>query len=139
MMDVVAAIDRQRCRHPFEVLVVAGDADVADDIARIRLGTTVVVMPPWSTAAAGPNVGLRIARGDYVLVLDAPVRLAPGAFDEVLGAHDRGFAVVTGDTVNLTPSAAGWASYFDGGERGSFAREPLLDAGGFDEWAADGR
>jgi Glycosyl transferase family 2 len=139
MMDVVVAIDQQRCRHPFEVLVVARDVDVGDDVARIRPGTTVVVMPPWSTAAACPNVGLRVARGDYVIVLDAPVTLAPGAFDEIVGAHDRGCAVVSGETMNLTPSAAGWASYFDGGERCSFTRDALLEAGGFDEWIADGR
>jgi hypothetical protein len=72
-------------------------------------------------------------------VLDAPVTLASGAFDEIVGAHDRGCAVVSGETVNLTPSAAGWASYFDGGERCSFAREPLLQSGGFDEWDGDGR
>jgi glycosyltransferase involved in cell wall biosynthesis len=95
----------------------------------------VVVVSPNASAGQIRNVGLRLARGDYVAFFDAPVEPAPGAVAAMVKAHDAGHAFVAGELHNLTPSAVGWASYFDDPGRGSFARTPLLRLGGFDDVA----
>ena len=113
-------------------------AEVADDVARLRPGTTVVQLPPRSSPGSSRNVGLRLARGDYIVFFDAPAALAPGALADLVEVHDGGCGIVTGEVANHAPSAVGWASYLDGPGHCSFATEPLLRLGGFTEELTDG-
>lgn len=138
MVDLLDRVEEQERRHSYEVLVVAHGEEVADDLARLRPGATVVAVPWWERVETCRNLGLRVARGDYVVCFDAPATLAPGALAAIVDAHDTGCAVVSGESVNHTRSAAGWASYFDDPGHASFARESLLREGGFDEWKGDG-
>ena len=138
MVELLDQVEAQEPRRLFEVLVVAHGDAVADDVGRLRPDATVVTVPAYEPFERCRNVGMRVARGDYVVCIDAPATLSPGALAAIVDAHDTGCAVVTGDVVNLTPSAAGWASYFDDPCHASFARESLLGAGGFDEWKGDG-
>jgi hypothetical protein len=132
MVGVLDQIARHECSHAVEVLVLARDAALADDVARLRPGSFVVAMGEAIPEGSTRNLGLQIARGDYVVFLDAPVTLAPGALDGLIELHDQGHAVVTGETAEPVPSAAGWVTRFLDPYRCSFAREPLLAAGGFD-------
>ncbi|MBV9951645.1 MAG: glycosyltransferase [Acidimicrobiia bacterium] len=138
MVAVVDAVEAHACRHEVEVIVIASGAATADDVARLRPGRTVVRCSAGQPAGAVRNLGVRMARGDHVVCLDAPVELAPGALDALIDLHDEGHAVVTGATAPPTPSAVGWASWLLERRHASFSREPLLAAGGFDEGAVDG-
>jgi tetratricopeptide (TPR) repeat protein len=60
------------------VIVDTGSSDSTPDLARAR-GCRVVFWPWRDDFAAARNESLRHARGDWVLVLDADERLAPGA------------------------------------------------------------
>ncbi|HWW43779.1 MAG TPA: glycosyltransferase, partial [Acidimicrobiia bacterium] len=138
MADLLDEVGRQELHHPLEVIVLALGADVADDVARLRPGATVVQIPPRSTPGSSRNVGLQIARGDYIVFFDAPAELAPGALAALVEEHDGGSGVITGGATNRVPSAVGWASYFDDPGRSSFARVPLLRAGGFADELTEG-
>jgi Glycosyl transferase family 2 len=138
MAEMVAwfqAIERHDCSHPFEVLVLTLEAEVADDVARLLPRTTVVWLARQGSPGASRNVALGLARGDYLVCFDRPGKLAPGALDALVREHDAGKAVVTGAVENGTPSLAGWASYLDGPVHASFACEPMTRIGGFDERA----
>ena len=79
----------------------------------------------------------------------------PGSLAARMRAHERGYAMVTGTTLNGTHTWAGWASYFldhaalapgaavGGARQGSRAllvrREALLEVGGFPEDCGRGR
>ena len=79
-----------------------------------------------------------MARGDYVVFFDAGASLTPGALAALVESHDRGCGIVSGNVANRTESAVGWASYFADPAHCSFAREPLMRIGGFDEHLTDG-
>ncbi len=95
------------------------------------------------------NAGLKLARGDYVSFPGSHTELPPGSLAARLRAHDQGYAMVTGTTLNGTRTRAGWASYFldhSGVLPGrpttelalapshcSYTREVLLAVGGFPE------
>lgn len=140
MLPLLRAIDTQRLHQDSEVIVVAHGAGAADDVARLRPGSTVIEIPMDTTPGAARNRGLRVARGDYVVFFDAPADLAPGALAALVEAHDAGIGYVAGRVTNRARSAYGWAEYLDGPGSGSFARAPLLATGGFDEhlaWGVD--
>ncbi len=126
-------VQSHRCGQLVEIVVLALGPEVADDLARLLPGATVVAVPAWSSVSESRNVGLRVAQGDYVVFFHRPASLAPGGLDSLVRAHDAGSAVVTGEIRTETQSAAGWASYLDGPVHASFAREPLLRIGGFEE------
>lgn len=140
-IDEMATLHRLVVRHRTTTLVddivLAQGAEVADDVARLLPHATVIRVPRGASPGAVRNVGLRVAQGDYVVCFDGPADLAPGALDSLVHLHDAGHAVVTGSVGPGDPSAAGWATYFDGPTRASFAREPLLRLGGFDEGCSD--
>lgn len=138
MIPLVRAIDTQGLRHDSEVIVLAHGAGAADDVARLRPGSTVIEIPMDTTPGAARNRGLRVARGDYVVFFDAPADLAPGALAALVETHDAGNGYVAGRVANRSRSAHGWAEYLDGPGSGSFARAPLLATGGFDERLASG-
>ena len=111
---------------------------VADDLAHLRRTATVIGIPELCSPGTARNVGVHIARGDYVVAFDAPAMLSPGAFEAIVATHDAGNAVVTGEVVNQQKSGTGWAAYFWDPCSASFAHEQLLRIGGFDERLTDG-
>jgi glycosyltransferase involved in cell wall biosynthesis len=129
-------------------------AETHESAADLRIvPSQPVAATPWTDAAAR-NAGLRAARGDYVLYIAAGETIAPKTLSEILKAHERGNAMVTGEVVNRCHSPIEWTSYFldhpaslPGGLVGlvdvapsaaSWAREPLIREGGFPEGLADG-
>ena len=109
----VASVVNQCCPWPFEVIVVASGKGNGAALVRTRFpDVTVVELPRPALPGEARNAGLHLARGEYVSFPGSHVELPPGSLAARLRAHDRGYAMVTGTTLNGTPTRAGWASYF---------------------------
>jgi glycosyltransferase involved in cell wall biosynthesis len=133
IVRAVSSVVRQQLPWPFEVIVVTSGTDRTAEIVRRE----------------SRNAGLRFARGDYVSFPGSHVELPPGSLAARIEAHDLGYAMVTGTTLNGTRTRAGWASYFldhssvlpgrpstklaGPPAHCSYLREALLDVGGFPE------
>jgi glycosyltransferase involved in cell wall biosynthesis len=131
---------------PTQVLAVTCDTAAA---AALRIGVPqveVLLTPGGSSPGALRNTALHAARGDYVIFLTVPVPVESDALAAAVEAHERGHALVGGRPINLTTTAAGWAGFLldhpsraddddllPSARYSSFAREPLLRLGGFDE------
>lgn len=148
----LAAIAGQECPEPFETITVisGNDSERTAELMRARFPEVqVVALPRPVLPGAARNAGLRLARGDYVTFPGSHVELLPGSLEARLRAHQRGYALVTGATINGTLTRAGWASYFldqsavlpgrpSGPFRGapghcSYSCRPLVALGGFPE------
>lgn len=71
-------------------MVVADTGSCDDTVAIAKAAGAVVVHHSWQDDfAAARNSALLMARGDWILVLDADERLAPGAGDAILAAIRR--------------------------------------------------
>lgn len=114
------------------VLVDTGSTDRTVDIARAA-GATVLVRP-WDDDFSAPrNLGIEHAHGDWVLVLDADERLAPGAGNGLFQAMRRDFDVGFLRLHNALRADAPPAAVLAGAERlGESAQLPRLlrNAGG---------
>ncbi|HLB62684.1 MAG TPA: glycosyltransferase [Actinomycetota bacterium] len=146
----VRSVVEQRTPEPFEVIVVTSGNDRTAEIVRERFpDVTLVELDRPALPGEARNAGLSVARGDYVSFPGSHVLLPGGSLAARIRAHQLGHPMVTGTTLNLTDTPAGWASYFldhstvlpgrPSGELGvppahcSYDREFLLRIGGFPE------
>jgi glycosyltransferase involved in cell wall biosynthesis len=146
----VASVVGQSCPEPFEVIVVTSGTDRTAEIVRENFPeVTLVELPRPALPGEARNAGLSVARGTYVSFPGSHVELPQGSLAARLRAHQLGYAMVTGVTLNGTATRSGWASYFldhstnlPGGPPDvlggppahcSYARAPLLELGGFPE------
>jgi len=146
----VNSIVSQECPWPFEVIVVTSGTDRTAEIVRNQFPTVrLVELDKPALPGEARNAGLRVATGDYITFPGSHVELPPGSFEARLRAHDLGYGMVTGSTLNGTKTWAGWASYFldhSGMLPGrpsavfptapphcSYRRSALLSVGGFPE------
>jgi glycosyltransferase involved in cell wall biosynthesis len=113
LLRAVASVVAQESPWPFEVIVVASGEGNGAAMVRERFpSVNVVELPRPALPGEARNAGLRLARGEYVSFPGSHVELPPGSLAGRMRAHDRGYAMVTGTTLNGTRTWAGWASYF---------------------------
>lgn len=113
LLRSVRSVVEQACPWPFEVIVVVSGGGPGAALVREQFPqVTVVELPHPVLPGAARNAGLRVARGDFVSFPGSHVLLPPGSLAARLRAHDLGYAMVTGTTLNGTHTPAGWASYF---------------------------
>jgi glycosyltransferase involved in cell wall biosynthesis len=110
---VVRSVVEQEVPEAFEVIVVTSGGDRTAQIVLDAFPTVAVVeLERPALPGQARNAGLAVARGDYVSFPGSHVELPPGSLAARLRAHRRGHPMVTGTTLNGTPTPAGWASYF---------------------------
>jgi LCP family protein required for cell wall assembly len=147
----VRSVVEQKCHEPFEVIVVTSGKGGAAQFVRENFPEVQLLELSKDGVLPGVarNAGLRVARGDYVSFPGSHIELPAGSLAARIRAHNLGYAMVTGTTLNGTPTTAGWANYFlDHGTvlpgrpseeligppaHCSYRREALLEAGGFPE------
>lgn len=113
LVRAVASVVAQESPWLFEVIVVASGTGGGAALVRQRFpDVTVVELPMPSLPGVARNAGLARARGEYVSFPGSHVELRPGSLAARMRAHDQGYAMVTGTTLNGTRTWAGWASYF---------------------------
>jgi len=113
ILRTVRSVVEQECPWPFEVIVVTSGTDRTAALVRDHFPqVTVIELPQPALPGEARNAGLRVARGEYVSFPGSHVELPQGSLAARIRAHDRGYAMVTGTTLNGTRTWAGWASYF---------------------------
>jgi glycosyltransferase involved in cell wall biosynthesis len=113
LLPAVASVVNQESPWPFEVIVVASGQGNGAALVRERFpDINVVQLPKPALPGEARNAGLHLARGEYVSFPGSHVELPPGSLAARMRAHDLGYAMVTGTTLNGTRTWAGWASYF---------------------------
>jgi glycosyltransferase involved in cell wall biosynthesis len=109
----VSSVVDQDAPWPFEVIVVTSGTDRTAEIVRREFPhVKLVELPRAALPGEARNAGLRVARGDYVSFPGSHVELPQGSLAARIAAHDLGYAMVTGTTLNGTLTRAGWANYF---------------------------
>lgn len=146
-------LDQTEPRHTYEVIVVENGSSVLVDVRTLNAGVVRYLHSPEANAAAARNMGLRAARGRYLLLTDADCvarpdwigqmsrHLADGTMAAVGGAIVKyepktltqrfGITVVNGQTeLNYLPALP--LPYVVGANAG-FVTAALRQVGGFDE------
>lgn len=109
----VGALLDQQVDASFEVIVVASGTDrTADIVAESFPGVRVIRLPRPVLPGEARNAGLWVARGHFVTFPGSHVVVAPGSLQARVDAHDAGWDLVTGTTLNGNTTRPGWASYF---------------------------
>ena len=146
----VDAVLRQDTTFEFEVILATSGTDgtariVTERFPRVR----VCEIDHPALPGEARNVGLRVARGEYVAFVGAYTELLPGYLEVLAGRLGEGYSMVTGSMRNGTRTPAGWASYFldnygalparpsreldQAPGRAAYARRALVELGGFPE------
>ena len=146
----LTSVVNQECDDEIEVIAVVSGGGNAGAIVRSEFPSVALVeLPEPALPGVARNAGLRVARGDYVSFPGSHIELPPGSLAARISAHDAGYTMVTGTTLNGTHTSAGWASYFldhstvlpgrpsadlDGPPAHcSYVRRALVSVGGFPE------
>ncbi|MCU1450092.1 MAG: nodB, partial [Acidimicrobiales bacterium] len=96
-----------------EVLLVDTTDDGTAELVQRRHPSMVVhSLDPRVSAGQARDLGLRAARGDFVLVLRPDASVEPGALGTLGAAHDEGAGLVTGTVLAAPRTPGGWAAYF---------------------------
>lgn len=113
LLRTVQSVVAQECPWPFEVIVVVSGTENGAALVREQFPqVTLVELPNPALPGEARNAGLKVARGDFISFPGSHVMLPQGSLAARLRAHDLGYAMVTGTTLNGTRTLAGWASYF---------------------------
>ncbi len=146
----VGSVVSQKTAEPFEIIVVvSGSPETAAIVAERFPRVKLLELDRPVLPGAARNAGLALARGDYVSFPGSHIELPQGSLDARIKAHQLGYPMVTGSTLNGNRTRAGWAGYFldhsstlpgrpsqelDGAPvHCSYDREILIQAGGFPE------
>jgi len=109
----IQAVVDQRTTEPFEVIVVSSGSKRSVDMVRKKFpSVNLVALEQPALPGRARNIGVEVARGEYVSFPGSHVQLVPGSLEARIQAHKKGYAMVTGALLNGTPTRAGWASYF---------------------------
>jgi glycosyltransferase involved in cell wall biosynthesis len=109
----VQALVDQEITDPVEIIVVTSGTDRTADIVEAGFPSVRVIrLPRKAFPGEARNAGLWVARGHYISFPGSHIVVAPGSLQARLEAHEAGWDLVTGTTLNGNPTTAGWASYF---------------------------
>jgi GT2 family glycosyltransferase len=97
-------LDQTEPRHTYEVIVVENGSFVLADVLTLDAGVVRYLHSPEANAAAARNMGLRAARGRYLLLTDADCVARPDWIEQ-MSRHlaDGTMAVVGGTIVKYEP------------------------------------
>jgi glycosyltransferase involved in cell wall biosynthesis len=101
------ALERQRTRHPFEVIVVDSGNDNTSDLARRALPQVRALrLPERATPPLARNAGAEAARGDVLAFIDSDAYADESWVDNVAAAAATGYDLICGSIENANPLSA---------------------------------